>query len=336
MNSHREITFRQALNEALYEELGRNSNLIVFGEDILDGHRQPIFQEIKNQFPHQMINHLPLTEEMLGNIGLGMNIGGLPAIIQLNYSTYIPLIFDSLYRLGTWRYRIGEKEGPSVLFLVGHDGYSGTGAEFACLMLSSVLHVPNISVVAPTFPYYAKGLLKTLLHSERPAIFLIYKNGGNLEQKGWVPKDEYTVPFKNSVTLRVGKDVTLVTWLYLNHHALAAARELENTGISTEIISLQTLHPLDTMTILNSARKTKRVVIIEEEMLRGGVGAEIGAQIVENLPFCHIARVATKNTALPVTTKYENLILPTKDDIVAACKKIVNVQYPKIWTLFGK
>lgn len=322
----RKISFRKAINEALEEELSANPNLIIIGEDIIDADRQPTTDNLDGKFPGRVINHLPLAEDMLCGMGLGMYLGGLKPIIQFDCGTFLTLALNDIWRLGTWRYRMAEKEGPGVVIRLGHNGYFGCGAEFATSLLSLAFHLPNILIATPSFAYHAKGLLKSALRANRPVIFVENKHPLILEREGWVPEEEYMVSFGTSAMPRTGKDITIISWLFGTFDAILAADALQNDGIGAEVISLQTIYPMDINTILASAKKTGKVVIVEEDMLRGGVGAEISARINESLPLCRTLRVAAKNIPLPCgTQRFERLILPDKDAIITASHRLMNI-----------
>ncbi len=313
-------TFKDAIRDALEEEMERDERIIILGEDVLGYEKQSTLEGFEEKFPGRILNRIPLVEDMLGGIGLGMNLGGLKPVIQMDYSTFITLGLHDIYRLGNWRYRMAEKEGPGVVLRIGHGGYGGGGAEFDASLLGTIFHLPNLWIAAPATPYHAKGLLKTALRANRPVIF--FENKAIYQKSAWVPEEEYTVPFGTSSVYKSGKDITLIAWSFMTHLAMRAAARLGQEGIEPEVIDLATLHPMDMKTIMESVRKTGRAVIVEEDMLRGGIGAEISAQIAEALPGCKIKRIASKNVPLAVREKGK-FILPTTEDIIAACLNIL-------------
>ncbi|KKS94756.1 MAG: Transketolase, central region [Candidatus Giovannonibacteria bacterium GW2011_GWB1_43_13] len=294
------MTFADAIDAALEEEMAADSRIFVLGEDILDVNHNIVTKSAKDKFPKRFIS-TPLIEDMLGDIGLGMNLAGLKPILNLDYGTFVSNAFNSLYRLGIWRYRTAEKSGPAVIFRISHYGYLGRGAELAASFLGAIFHLPNIVIATPAFPHDAYGLLKTALQSDRPVVFFEHKK--LYDHNGIVPNKEYMVPFGSSTVLKNGTDVTLIAWSFMSHLAMSAANILDPQKINTEVIILHTINPMDMETVLNSARKTKRVIIIEEDMLRGGIGAEISTQI-------------------NIGQKYENLILPSIENIVEECRRL--------------
>lgn len=314
----RNISIKTAIQEAFNEEFNRNPNLVVLGEDVLDTQRKPILSTLKEEFPDRVINSLPLVEEMLCGIGLGMYLGGLKPVIQFDYSTFITLAMDSIYRLGNWRYRMAEKTGPGIVVRVGHESYTQGGPEFAASLLGLIFHLPNINIAVPRTPYHTKGLLKTALRSNQPTLFFEHRR--NYELRGQIPDKEYTVPFGTASVARSGKHITLVAWSWLSILSQQASRILNKRGIEVEIIILHTLHPLDIDTIIASAKKTGRMLIVEEDMLRGGIGAEIVAEVAEMFPYCRFYRLAAKN--VPIPPVFGDLVVPNLKQIVEACENL--------------
>lgn len=321
--SERIISFREAIEEGFFEEFSINPNLALLGENVRD-RIDPTLSTLGEKFPERVRTAVPLVEEMLGGIALGMSLGGMRPVIQINWSAFITLILDQVYRLGSWRYRMFEKAGPGVLIRVGHDGYDGVaaGSELSSMSLLALInHLPNIWIATPTSPYHAKGLLKTALRENRPILFFEHK--ALYCMRGFVPPEEYLVSFGCSTKARSGDSLTIISWLYTGHLALEAAELLAQDRIQAEVLILHTLNPIDKESILNSARKTCRIIVVEEGMLRGGMGAEIISQVVENIPQCRVLRIGAKNVPLPAHAKFARLILPGVEDIVRAAKKML-------------
>ncbi len=320
--NNRNITYKEAINEALEEEFANDPHRILIGEDIVGENREPVAGNLKKKFPDRVINSLPLVEEMLCGIGLGMHLGGLKPVIQFDYSTFLTLSFYELFKLGTWRYRMAEKDGPGIVIIMGHDNFFCAGPEFATSLLASVFHLPNIWIAAPIFPYHTKGLLKTALRANRPVLFVEEKYRAVYKLTGQVPAGDYSIPFGQAVIAKPGNTLTIISWLSSTIFSIEAAHKLEKEGISVEVVSLQTLQPMDTKTIFASAKKTRRVVIVENEMLRGGIGAEICAQIHESVPGCKIIRVANLNVPLPPASTHIESIMITTEKIEDACRNL--------------
>jgi len=318
--NEKSISFQEAVTEALEEELARDPAVVIVGEDIrIASGTGPGLADLSEKFPGRIIVRMPLVEEMLCGIGLGMNLGGLKPVVQFNHSAFLALAFSELYQLATWRYRMTEKSGPGVVVRVGHIGYPQTGTELDAALFSSFLHLPNIWIAAPTFAYHAKGLLKSAIRANRPVLFIEDKVPWIYEQGGAIPDHEYTVQFPSAVVCKPGNDLTVISWQFSTLLATRAAEKLDEAGIGAEVISLQTLQPWDRETVIASAKKTNRVLIVEEDFLRGGIGAEISAQIHEALPQCRIKRLASKNMPHYYEPPHVKSTLPNESAIVEAC-----------------
>ncbi len=330
--NNKEISFAQAIESALEEEFASNLDTIIIGEDILDSDtRHPVIGDFKKKFPERVINHLPLVEEMLGGIALGMSLRGLKPIVQLDYSTFIPLALGDIHRTGLWRYRMFEKNGPGVLFRVGYDGYTRKGAELATSLLALPFHLPNIRIVVPSLPYYAKGLLKTALRSSEPVLFFEYKRLYPSTIGPAIPQEDYTIPFGTVATFKKGRDVTIIGWGYASILALQASQALKKYSIQAEVLAPQTLYPLDMEVLYASAKKTRCIVIVEEDMLRGGIGAEIAARISEKFPGCQIRRIGASDIPLPYARNLERSLLPNVRLIANACANMVKKKPSMLW-----
>ena len=318
--SKRSVSFRDAVVEALNEELSRDPAVIVVGDDVRPmGEAQPSLAGLAEKFPGRIVTRMPHVEEMLCGIGLGMNLGGLKPVVQFNHSSFLTLAFSELYRLATWRYRMMEENGPGVVVRVGHPGYPKFGTELDVALFSPFFHLPNLWIAAPAFAYHAKGLLKSAIRANRPVLFIEDKVPGIYEREEMIPDHEYTLPFPSAVVCRSGNDLTIVSWQFSTLLAMRAAEKLDGTGISAEVISLQTLQPWDRETVIASAKKTNRVLVVEEDFLRGGIGAEISAQIHEALPQCRIKRLASKNMPHYYQPPSVKSTLPDESAIVETC-----------------
>lgn len=316
--NERKISILEALNESLEEIITSRNDILIIGQGIFDAERNPTRSGLENKFRDKFIT-TPIIEDMLGGIGLGLSIGGFKPIVELNYGTFITLALDDIYRLGHWRYRMGEKGGPNILLRISYGGES-RGCEFSASLLALVYHLPNIWIATPSTPFFIKGLLKTAIETKRPIIFFEHKN--LYSTLGNVPDNDYTVPFGVSSIFKEGCDITIISWSYMSYVALDVASQLSKEGIDIEVISLQTLNPLDMETIFKSIQKTHRVIILEEDPLRGGIGADIGARITETIPGSIIKRLSPKNVPLPPGEKWEKLILPSAEDVVEMCKEL--------------
>lgn len=317
----REITFKEAIIEALAEEMEASPDIFLLGEDIVHK-RRPVLQGLKEKYPDRVINNLPLIEDMIIGIALGMSDRGLFPVVNFNYDTHVALAIDDLLRVGIWRYRMAEREKrPGMIVRLAHDSLVSLGPEFSASLLSSILHIPEIWVATPSRPYIAKGLLKSAFRAGHPVVFWEHKR--LYEKSGKVPIKDSDIPFGISSIFKEGTDVTILSWSFMSYVAKSAADILEKEKISAEVVSLQTLNPLDMVSILRSAKKTRRVLIVEEEMLRSGVGAEIAAELAEKFPGCTISRLGIPNIALPRPHRFEELVIPSEETIAHAAQEMM-------------
>lgn len=319
--SEKVIAFKDAVTEALAEELAREPRLVVIGDEIRAGPAQTI-DDLAGKFPGRVITRMPLAEEMLCGIGLGIHLGGLKPVVQFNHSAFLLLAFYELYKLGTWRYRMAEKSGPGIVIRTAHLGGRYPATELDAALFSAFFHLPNIWIAAPSFPYYAKGLFKAAVRADRPVLFIEDKVPEIYFREEAIPVHDYEVPFPKAALCRSGGDITIVSWQYPTFLALQASEELQKKGIDVEVLSLQTLQPLDMETIVASAKKTGRVLVVEEDPLRGGIGAEISAQIGELLPQCRVRRLASKNMPRYCEPPGAEPILPNVSAILKACEAL--------------
>src|SRR3989344_2054585 len=319
-HSWRTVTFHDAIQEAYDEEFSRDRNRIIVGENIEFGFPQTkiTLPLLKEKYPERVLNHVPLVEEMLPGIALGMSIGGLRPTVQFNWPTFVALALDQLYRLGIWRYRMAETKGPGVIIRIGHNVHDTSGSELSASMLGVLFHLPNIKIVTPSYPYFAKGLLKTAFKTTDPVVFVEHRM--LYENRGPILEGEYKVPFGSSFVSKQGKDVTIITWMLGTFRAWDAAQKLAEEKIEVEILSLQTLVPMDMNTILASVKKTGRVVILEDDMLRGGIGAEIASRICESVPGTFVRRLGLQNVPLPPHPRFIPEVIPTVEKISRACR----------------
>ena len=315
----RVITFREAIQEAIYEEMCLDESIVIIGEDVLATGRKSSIKFPTTGDIKRVWNHIPLVEDMLGGIALGMSIGGLRPVVQFDYPTFVTHAFESIYRLGHWRYRTTERDGPGVVIRVALEGFVSGGPDISKSFIGTVMDIPNVSIVIPSTPYYVKGLLKMALRINQPTLFFETKK--LYRMRGIVPTDDYTISYGVSEKMAEGTHVSLISWGYARKLTIDAETILKREGISADVIVLQTLKPLDSVTILASARKTKNVVVVDEE--GGSAGARIVALVAEHTIGCRVRIVSPKNIP-PPPWEFAKYVLPTVADVVEACKNTLN------------
>lgn len=318
------ITYRDALKEAITEEMRKDENMILVGEDIgLYGGAYAITKGMLEEFGEMRVRDTPMSEAAVVGIATGAAAVGTRAIAEIMYIDFITLAMDQIVnQAAKMRYMFGGKISvPIVIRTQGGAGRS-SAAQHSQSLESWFVGVPGLKVVMPSTPYDAKGLLKTAIRDNNPVLFIEHKVLYN--SKGEVPEEEYTIPIGKADVKKQGKDVTIISYSRQLIYALEAAAGLEKEGISAEVIDLRSIHPLDKDAIIESVRKTGSAVIVEEGCKTGGVGGEIAAILAEE---CFkdlktpVKRVAGKDIPIPCAPNLEKAAIPSAEDIIAAVKQ---------------
>src|SRR5437773_2797904 len=322
----REITFVQALNEAMHGEMARDPRVFVMGEDVgLIGGIFGATRGLREAFGEERVRDTPISEPTFVGMGVGAAVSGLRPIVELQIFDFVALTMDQLVnQAAKFRYMLGGR--PTVPLVIR--GPQGGGIRLAAQHSQSLeawfAHVPGLGVVAPATPYDAKGLLVSAIRDDNPVIFLEHK--ALYATKGAVPEAPYAIPLGKADVKRAGTDVTLVATQAMVSRALAAAGDLEKDGVSVEVIDPRTLVPLDEAMILASVARTGRLVIAHEAVKRGGWGAELAALVSEralDALDAPIVRVAARNVPMPYNDSLERATIPTQQDIAAAVRGLV-------------
>lgn len=315
--------FAKAINEALREEMARDENIILMGEGISPS-LYGFESGLKEIYPERVLV-TPISESGFVGAAIGAAMAGLRAYVWMTYNDFLAVAMDQIVNhAAKLRFMSGGQLKVPVVIMSLVGAGRGSGAQHSQSFLSYFLHTPGLKVVAPSTPFDAKGLLKTALRDDNCVIFSPHALCIR-DVKGLVPKEEYTIPFGVADIKKEGKDVTVVATLYMVHKALAAARRLEERGISVEVIDPRTITPLDEKTILDSVRKTGRLVIVEEEVKRGGVGAEIAAMVVEeafDYLDAPIKRLGMLFSPVSHNVAQEEYVTPNESDIIKAVDEL--------------
>ena len=318
----REIPYLTAINEALAEEMARDETVFLIGEDVQAGTFM-VTTGLVQKFGPDRVMDTPLSETAVAGACVGAAMAGYRPIADFMFADFMWCCADEVFlKAAKWRFIHGGKVNLPLVFLAAIGGGARTGPEHSQCPESVVLHNPGLKLALPSTPYDAKGLLKTAIRDNNPVVFFYHKR--LLGVRGEVPEEEFTIPLGAADVKREGKDVTVVATSLMAQLALGVASELEGR-VSVEVIDPRTLEPLDIDTIVNSVKKTGRVVIVDEDTKRCGVGAEIGMQIMESAfdsLDAPIQRVAAAN--LPIAGGYmEQYVLPQPKDIVAAIEAVM-------------
>lgn len=320
------ITYRDAVRNALIEELDRDDNVFLIGEDI--GRYQGTFRVtagLFDKYGERRVIDTPITEPAIVGIANGAAMAGLRPVVEMMTMSFSILALDQIINHSAKIHYMTGGQAKVPLVVRGPGGAANQlSAQHSHSMEGWYAHVPGLKVVAPSTPDCAKGLLKAAIRDDNPVIFT--ENPGLYGIKGEVSDDpNYTIPFGKARIAREGKDISLIAYSRMVHVCLAAADELTKSGIEAEVVDVRCLLPLDTETIFSSIRKTHRAVVVYEDWKSGGFGAEIAARIGEE---CFddldapVGRVGGLNVPMPYSRVLELQCIPNEKDVLAAVQKI--------------
>ncbi|MGZ3681267.1 MAG: alpha-ketoacid dehydrogenase subunit beta [Ktedonobacterales bacterium] len=324
----RTIAYRDALREAIREEMHRDERVYIMGEDIAGyGGTYGVSKGLFEEFGEKRVKDTPLAEEVIAGAAIGSALGGLRPIAELMTANFSLLASDQIINsLAKFRYMFGGQSTLPVVIRMPGGGGAQRGAQHSQMLETMYAHIPGLKVVMPATPYDAKGLLKSAIRDDDPVLFIEHELLYNV--KGEVPDEgvEYTVPLNRGITRREGKDVTIVTFSRMVHISLQAAEELAKEGIEAEVIDLRSIRPIDLELVIDSVRKTNRVVVAEEGWKYYGTGQGIAALIYEyafDYLDAPIGQVTGKDVPMPYAKNLERAAMPSRDDVIAAVKAIV-------------
>jgi len=323
-----EITFRDALNQAMAEEMERDANVLLMGEAV--GYYQGAYkvsQGLLERFGPKRVIDTPIAELGFAGLGIGAAQVGLRPIIEFMTWNFSILAMDQIVNnAAKLRYMSGGALKIPVVFRGASGAAHQLGAQHSQSLEAWYCNVPGLIVMAPSTPKDAKGMLKSAIRDDNPVIFI--ESEVAYGYKGEVPEGEYLVPIGVGDVKRTGKDVTIIAWSKMIHVALEAANMLAQEGIEAEVIDPRTLRPLDEQLLLTSIEKTNRCVIVEEGWPYAGVGAEISHRIYQNA-FDHldapILRVTSEDVPMPYAKNLEQAVIPSAPKVAAAAKKVLYI-----------
>ena len=326
-----EMTYRDAINLALREEMRRDPSVVIWGEDVAlyEGSFKGT-RKLLAEFGEERVRDTPISENTIIGVAIGAAMGGLRPVAELMTVNFALLAMDQIINHMTKiPYMFGGQVTVPMVIRAPGGGGSQLGAQHSQSLEAYFMHAPGMYVATPATPADAKGLLKSAIRDNNPVMYLEHEALYN--SKGDVSDDpEYLIPFGKAEIKRQGGDVTIVAYSRMTILALQAASELEKEGISCEIVDLRTLTPLDTESFVESVRRTGRAVVVEESWRTCGVGAELTSLIYEG---CFeylkapVKRVAALDVPTPYSRKLEKLCIPTTEDIVLAVKETLSGNY---------
>jgi len=327
----REITFKQAISEAMMQEMERDKTVFLMGEDLTKFYgggplgATPDEMFLK-KFGSERVRDTPISESAFVGAGASAAVMGFRPVVELMFVDFHGVCWDQIYnQAAKMRYMFGGQVKVPLVIRTTIGGGMNFAAHHSQSLYSLFAHVPGLKVVVPSTPYDAKGLLITAIRDDDPVVFFEHKI--LYSYKGPVPEEPYTIPFGEAEVKREGNDVTVVATGLMVHKAMDAAKKLEEEGISLEVVDPRTVVPLDKKRILDSVEKTSRLVIVDEDYERCGFAAEIAA-IVSDEGFdyldAQIKRVATPNVPIPFSPALEKLVIPNEDRIIQAVREITS------------
>lgn len=320
----RQITYAEAIRESMTQEIRKNEDVFIMGEDIgIYGGAFGVTNGMIEELGSEKVIITPISEAAITGLVVGAAMTGMRPILELQFSDFITIAMDQIVnQAAKIRYMFGGKgKVPVVIRTPGGSG-AGFAAQHSQSLEAWTAHIPGLKVVQPSTPYDAKGLLKAAIDDDNPVIF--YEHKLLYGVKGNVPEEQYSIPLGKADIKREGTDVTVVATSLMVHRALEAADILEKEGISVEVIDPRTLVPLDKETIIESVKKTNRAVVVYEAVKRGGYGAEIASVINESEAFDYldspVIRLGGKEIPIPYNPTLEKHAVPQVGDIVEAIK----------------
>jgi pyruvate/2-oxoglutarate/acetoin dehydrogenase E1 component len=320
-----EMTMREALRQALREELQRDERVLIMGEDIgAYGGSYGVTRGLVEEFGEERVRDTPIAESVVVGCGIGAAMGGLRPVVELMTINFSFLAFDQIINNASKvHYMSGGQINVPLIIRMASGGGSQLSSQHSHSLEGWYAHVPGLKVVVPSTPYDAKGLLKSAFRDDNPIIFIEHTALYSL--KGEVPEEEYFVPFGEAEVCGRGSDVSIVGYSGSVHQSLRAAAILAEEGMKAEVINLRTLRPLDMDTVIESVKKTGRAIVVEDDWRFGGFAGEI-ASLIQEQAFDYldapIARVCGADVPMPYAKVLETAALPSEEQIVEAALAI--------------
>lgn len=321
-----QLTYKDAIKEALFEEMRRDNRVMIYGEDVADyGGAFKVTKGLLEAFGRQRIFNSPISEACICGTAVGAAMTGVRPVIELMYMDFTLMASDQISnQAAKWHYMTGASVTVPLVYRVSVGGGKGYGGQHSQTLETVFAHIPGLYVAYPATAYDAKGMLKTAIRDNNPVLFVESQLLYGI--KGEVPEGEYTIPFGQADIKRSGKDVSIITWGPAVHDALKAAAALAEEGIDAEVVDIRTLVPLDKDTILASVRKTGRCVVASQAVNIGSFTGEIASMIADeafDYLDAPVLRVGAKNGIAPQSHILEAAFLPNAGDISAAVKRLV-------------
>jgi pyruvate/2-oxoglutarate/acetoin dehydrogenase E1 component len=321
----RELTFAQAVREALAEEMRRDSTVCIIGEDVAEaGTPFKVLSGLVEEFGAQRVIDTPISEAGFTGVGVGAAMTGMRPVVDIMFGDFLTLTMDQMVnQAAKVHYMSGGRWKVPMVLRTTLGATRRSAAQHSQSLHAWFSHVPGLKVVMPSTPYDAKGLLKTAIRDENPVIF--FEDKMMYKLKGPVPAEDYTIPFGLADVKRAGDDITLVGTSSMVQVALGAADLLAEIGISAEVIDPRTTWPLDEKTLIESAKKTSRAIVVDEGYARYGVTGEIAAVIAEGAFYnleAPVKRMGAMHVPIPFSPPLEDVTVPTERTVFEAARAL--------------
>jgi pyruvate/2-oxoglutarate/acetoin dehydrogenase E1 component len=321
----RELTFAQAVREALAEEMRRDPRVCIFGEDVAEaGTPFKVLSGLVEEFGAERVLDTPISEAGFTGMGVGAAMTGLRPVVDIMFGDFLTLTMDQMVnQAAKIHYMSGGTWKVPMVLRTTLGATRRSAAQHSQSLHAWLSHVPGLKVVMPSTPFDAKGLLKTAIRDDNPVVF--FEDKMMYKQKGPVPAEDYTIPFGVADVKRAGEDITLVATSSMVQVALGAAKLLEEAGISAEVIDPRTTWPLDEKTLVDSAKKTSRAIVLDEGYGRYGVTGEIASVIAEGAFFnleAPVKRMGAMHVPIPFSPPLEDVTVPTEQTVFEAARTL--------------
>jgi pyruvate dehydrogenase E1 component beta subunit len=322
----RELTFAQAIREALAEEMRHDGRIFVIGEDVAGaGGVFKVTEGLMAEFgPNRMIDS-PISEQGIAGVAVGAALTGMRPVLEIMFGDFSALVMDQIVnQAAKAHYMSGGKLKVPMVMRTTMGAGRRSAAQHSQSLAAWFAHIPGLKVVIPSTPYDAKGLLKSAIRDDNPIVF--FEDKMMYQLKGPVPEEEYTIPLGQADVKREGEDITIVATSSMVHVALNAAEQLAGRGVSAEVVDPRTLFPLDADTLIASARKTSRVMIVDEGYRRYGITGELASTIAEGAFYyldAPVRRIAAMDVPVPFSPPLEDATIPNEKLLVETALELV-------------
>jgi pyruvate dehydrogenase E1 component beta subunit len=321
----REITFAEAIREALAEEMRRDPRVFIIGEDVAEaGTPFKVLSGLVEEFGKERVLDSPISEPGFTGMGVGAAMTGMRPVVDIMFGDFLTLAMDQIVnQAAKVHYMSGGRMKVPIVFRTNLGATRRSAAQHSQSLHAWVSHVPGLKVALPSTPYDAKGLLKTAIRDENPVVF--FEDKMMHKMKGQVPEGEYTIPFGVADVKLKGEDITLVATSSMVQVALGAAEKLKGIGLNAEVIDPRTTTPLDKQTLVESAKKTSRAIVIDEGYEQYGATAEIASVIADGAFYyldAPVKRMGAMNVPIPFSPALEDLTVPTEETVFQMAKTL--------------